>query len=331
MGRVYVLSALGGGRSTDARASIEKINGVPIHELTRALLELTNGDTAALRAVILSARWWWFYWKVFGAPATFEIELKLPSGTSISRVPASKQMPSWIQENNALDFDKAFRFWQINKETSVLTVNTFDWVDKNRFYDFTRRSFTSLKDSATKNLVNGIRKNGGGDDDMWKEGILPYIATKRYRHGSTFLLRVIEGRQRDGQKVGDLVEGQIQSWVEPSRDKHLLFEGNVYILIGGARYSSAVLVANVVQDFSFGRLVGTGGYARTRQSGGVQTHVLPNSQLRIVVPRFVLDRPSGARDPEFLVPDVPLNDDPFDSEKVGTNLRALVLLEAATK
>jgi len=126
MGRVYVLSALGGGRSTDARASIEKINGVPVHEVTRALLERTNGDTAALRAVILSARWWWFYWKVFGAPATFEIELKLPSGTSISRVPASKQMPSWIQENNALDFDKAFRFWQINKETSVLTVNTFD-------------------------------------------------------------------------------------------------------------------------------------------------------------------------------------------------------------
>ena len=36
-GRVYVLSALGGGSSSDARASIEKINGVPIHEVTRAL------------------------------------------------------------------------------------------------------------------------------------------------------------------------------------------------------------------------------------------------------------------------------------------------------
>jgi len=331
LGRVYVLSELGGGPSSEARASIEKINGVPIQEVTRALLERTNGDTAALRTVILSARWWWFYWKQFGAPKTFEIELKTPSGTSISRVPASAKAPSWIQESDKSDFDRAFRFWRIDEETSVLTINTFDWVDKKRFYEFTRRAFSSLKDSNTKNLVIDIRKNGGGDDDMWKEGILPYIATKRYRHGSSFLLRVIEGRQRDGQKVGDLVEGQIQAWVEPSQDGHLVFGGHVYVLVGGATYSSAILFANVVQDFSFGKLVGTGGYARARQSGGVQTYVLPNSQLRIVVPRFLLDRPSGARDPEFLVPDAPLYDDPFDSEKVWANLQALLRMETATK
>jgi len=34
LGRVYVLSELGGGPSSEARASIEKVNGVPIQEVT---------------------------------------------------------------------------------------------------------------------------------------------------------------------------------------------------------------------------------------------------------------------------------------------------------
>jgi Peptidase family S41 len=288
-GRVYVLAELGGAPSSYKAASIEKVNGIPIQELTRALLGRTNGDTAAFRAVNLSTRWWWFYWKVFGTPETYEIELKSPSGTSVARLPASSKPPSWLTETDARSFDDAFRFWKLTDDVSVLTVNTFDWADKKRFYEFTQRAFSSLKDEKTKTLVIDIRKNGGGDDDMWKEGILSYIATKPYRHGSSFLQRVIEGRQRDGQKVGDLVEGQIQSWVQPRSDERLVFKGNVFVVVGGATYSSAVLFANVVQDFGFGKLVGVGGYARTRQSGGTQSYTLPNSKLRIIVPRFILD------------------------------------------
>jgi hypothetical protein len=196
-GRVYVLSELGGAPSSYGAASIEKVNGIPIEELTRALLDRTNGDTAAFRAVNLSTRWWWFYWKVFGTPETYEIELKSTSGTSVARVPASPKPPSWLTENDASNFDGAFRFWRLSEDVAVLTVNTFDWADKKQFYEFTQRAFSSLKDARTKTLVVDIRKNGGGDDDMWKEGILRYIATKPYRHGSSFLLRVIEGRQRD--------------------------------------------------------------------------------------------------------------------------------------
>lgn len=321
-GRVYVLSELGGAPSPHVAASIEAINGVPILELSRALLDRTNGDTAAFRAVNLSSRWWWFYWKVFGTPETYEIELKLPSGTSVVRVPASLRDPSWLADSEGVDFDRAFRFRHMSDDIAVLTVNTFSWTDKRRFYDFTQRVFTSLRDTRTRTLVIDIRQNGGGDDDMWKDGILRYIATRPYRHGSSFLLRVIEGRQREGQKVGDLVKGQIQSWVQPGQDEGLLFTGKVYVLVGGSTYSSAVLFANVVQDFGFGKLVGAGGYARTRQSGGIQLYTLPNSQLQIVVPRFVLDRPSGAREPAFVSPDVPFADNPFDREQVLISLRA---------
>lgn len=84
------------------------------------------------------------------------------------------------------------------------------------------------------------------------------------------------------------------------------------MLVGRITYSSAVLFSNVVQDFGFGQLAGAGGYARTRQTGGVQYVTLPNTGLEISIPRFVVDRPSGEREPALVQPDIVLPDSPFD-------------------
>lgn len=64
--------------------------------------------------------------------------------------------------------------------------------------------------------------------------------------------------------------------------------------------------SNVMQDFGFATLAGTGGAARTAQSGGVRRFDLPESGLALYVPRFVLDRPAGARGAAWLTPDIAL-------------------------
>jgi hypothetical protein len=43
----------------------------------------------------------------------------------------------------------------------------------------------------------------------------------------------------------------------------------------------------------------------------VQKIDLPNTGLALWSPRFVLTRPSGHDEPEWLTPDVPINDDPL--------------------
>jgi hypothetical protein len=88
-----------------------------------------------------------------------------------------------------------------------------------------------------------------------------------------------------------------------------------------------VLLSNVVQDFGFAQLVGETGYVRSRQTGGInQVNTLPNSKLEIVVPRFILDRPSGKRDPVLVHPDIVLPDNPFDER--GLILALLGKIEA---
>ena len=69
----------------------------------------------------------------------------------------------------------------------------------------------------------------------------------------------------------------------------------MYVLISPRTYSSAVLFTTVMQDYGFATLAGIGGGARSTQSGGIQNIKLPNTQMTMVVPRFVLDRTPGAR------------------------------------
>jgi C-terminal processing protease CtpA/Prc len=156
-----------------------------------------------------------------------------------------------------------------------------------------------------------VRQNGGGDDDMWMQGILRYIADKPYRWASRYEKKVTPGHVDAGQKVGDIVHGSIDRMIQPQLDDPLHYRGKVYLLVGRQTYSSAVLFSNTVQDFKFGTIAGQGGIVRTAQSGGIQSFTLPNSGLAVTAPRFILTRPSGETTPTFVEPDVSVTDDPL--------------------
>jgi C-terminal processing protease CtpA/Prc len=175
-------------------------------------------------------------------------------------------------------------------------------------------------------LIIDVRANGGGDDDMWKAPLLRLLAKQPFRNGSDYVKKVIAGRAAAHEKVGEVVQGQVENWVQPDLQHPLRFEGRVSVLVGRFTYSSAVLFSNAVQDFGIGQLVGAGGTQRTRQSGGIQIVALPRTGLSLIVPRFVLTRPSGARTPELLRPDRVLPDSPFDRQQL---LQALLAQDAS--
>jgi hypothetical protein len=306
-GQLFVRAELGGKTSPYARKRIERINGVAAKQVVDALLGLMHGDTPEFRAELLSRRFWFFYWKVSGAPARFDLSVD----GQVLRREASTAQGQALQLGSGAAFERMFRFEHLGSDTALLTLNAFDWPDTEAFYAFTKAAFTRLRDEKVKTLLIDVRENGGGNEDMWKD-ILRYIADKPFRNASTYIKKVIAGRAGAGEQVGDVVHGSVDSWVQPQPDNPIRFNGQVLVLVGGATYSSAVLFANAVQDFGFGQLVGTTAYARARQSGGVQSRILPNTGLELVSPRFILDRPSGKREPVLVQPDIVLPDDPFN-------------------
>lgn len=304
-GQPYVRAVLGGAPTRRAGARIKTINGMDGRAVATELLSRVHGDSPAFRASLLSRRWWFYYWKVFGAPDVFE--LRLDRDMETETVPASRAMPQILADETL--FERTYGFELRPGKIAVLRLGAFSWEDEAAFFDFTANAFRRIREAGAETLVIDLRDNGGGDDAYWKKGVMPYIANTPYLWGSTFRKRVLEKYRDAGETTGDVVSGRLDAPVEPAADRRDVFRGRIYVLIGPATYSSAVLFANVVQDYGFARLVGSGGAVRSRQSGGVERFRLAHTGLAVWVPRFVLERPRPIVGDEWVRPDVALSED----------------------
>ena len=61
-----------------------------------------------------------------------------------------------------------------------------------------------MRNAGTRTLIIDIRANPGGDETVWIEGIMPYVATRSFSNGSSYRLKIIEGRQRKARTLAML-------------------------------------------------------------------------------------------------------------------------------
>ncbi|MBS3798968.1 S41 family peptidase [Pseudoalteromonas sp. BDTF-M6] len=289
-GEISIASKLGGEKSPYENARIVAINNQPIESIYTRLMSRMYGDTVRHREALLSTKFALYYWLFIGKKEEFIIEFSDKSLPRTLIVDASKSKPMSMSKPT---FDDTFKFEILSAGEAKMTINEFWWHDKQAFYDFTRDAFKTIQEHNIQHLIIDVSLNRGGDDDMWKKGLLTYIADKPYRHTSFYQKKVIAAHQDEGEKIGDVVSRQYEKYERSDVSNPLHFSGKVSVIIGVQTYSSAILFANTVQDHEFGRLVGapTGGYSW--QTGGIQFFTLPNSNLRAVSPRFYLVRPSG--------------------------------------
>ncbi len=287
------------GNGAHDSARIRQVNGVAAEDVCRQMMLRAHGDTAAFRADLLSRRFWFFHWKLYGAPAAYDIQFD-PGG--MDTLPGRAELPHLLAVEDS--FGRQFEL-SVAGNTAILELGSFAWHDKDQLLAFTRSSFETLRHWKVRNLIIDLRDNGGGNDDQWIEGVMPYIATKPWRTASTYRKRVVTPDPAKGEVVGQVVDGELGTWFPPQPDNPLRFTGDVYVAVGPGTYSSAVVMATVIQDFGFGKVIGTAGSVRANSSGGTRRTTLTHSGLIVAAPRFVRSRPSGAKQPEWLTPDIP--------------------------
>lgn len=291
-GRPVIRAMLGGGDTPLRDARIVAIDGQPIAALTSRFLDRMHGDTLRFRAALLAQRWWFYYQKLVGTPASYRLTLARGEETWTVDTAGSRELPLLLRTE--AEFDRQFHLDFDAGGTALLTIGSFAPEDLDRFLTFTHDAFARIQQAGSATLKIDVSANGGGDDPTWIKGLMPYLATTAYCIGSTYKKRVTVENAEAGEQVGQIVSGTITTWHQPQRDNPLLFKGSTQVVIGEGTYSSAVLFANVLTDFGFARLAGKGGAARRTQSGGVRRFTLPNSRLALWVPSFVLDPPDRA-------------------------------------
>lgn len=306
--QLLIKEKLNGKLSKLAGNAITKINGTPIKEILEPLLKRTHGDSDNQRKAVLATRFAIYYWMYFGEQKQFKLDIKKGAHEIHDIVVKASNDISFSDDS----FESKFQLSIVNKDTGLLTVDTFTWrEDEARVFDFFKSAFTKLKKQNITHLIIDIRKNGGGDDNIWKKGIIPYIADKPWKTGSNYKVKILVGREDEGETAGDVVTGEISSVQQVEIDNPLRFTGEVSVLAGAYTYSSSILFMNTIQDHQFGKLVGDKTGGKSGQTGGTQHLTLTNSKLHSVVPRFWLTRPRGGHNLELVTLDKTITYDPL--------------------
>lgn len=205
-------------------------------------------------------------------------------------------------------------------------------VNSGRFSSFLEETFSQIKQDAPQGLIVDLRNNGGGNSFLGNQ-LLEYLTDQPYvmsggkswkmsaqykkvmaRQAPTWLRWVtappavwlVQAAVPDA-GILTVADGEIVDLPgspNQPQSKSLRYSGSVCFLIGSGTFSSAMMLANAVEDNDLAYLIG-------EESGGIPNHYgelyffqLPNSKLRIFVSSAQYVRANGdADDKNGVLPD----------------------------
>jgi hypothetical protein len=231
-------------------------------------------------------------------------------------------------------------FELLDKNIGYINAKSFGFVQYNEitkaFDNELEFYFASLKEKGVSNLIIDLRENGGGSSYP-AEAILQKIALKPYQQtgGSTMRVSRQFGEFLDGlpwairmiAKKGSMkdydkypIGTNIKEESKPSLPKKVKnsFSGQVYVLIGPNTHSAAMMMANAVEDFELGILVGEPTKSTPRELSNALPLKTPNAKIAFVVPATLFTRANGdANNFEPVKPHVIINTSTKDIEQKG--------------
>ena len=299
-----------------AGTEVQSINGVDAVEITRYLEQRIFGDNRDFRRVLVGDRFAENLWIHYGSSPSFELVVK--EGEEMKTVTIEGATDFLPHRRDEQAFEDLYSF-EFLADKQVGYLNTKTWWFPNgmdRWLAFTDSIFTELRDNRSKYLIIDVRENGGGDDQMWMQGIMPYIAKKKWKRMLHFLGRVREIDQAYPGRLGELAIFDYYGEFEVS-DKPK-FDGGVYIIVGRKTYSSSIMLSSAIKDNELGTIVGQeeATFARGCQTGMPLPHKMNTTGMRAVTPQHWYQRNTEGSCMTGVPVDIQLPDNPFNEREI---------------
>ncbi len=291
------------------------INGAPVEYIVDELVKRTVGDTRAFRQGLMSERFAEMFWITFGTSPTFKIGIKEKDCIKEFELKGATKIPAERKLNRPLE--NYYSYDVLDGNVGIIRADTFSYSDYKGWLNFTKEAFAEFSKKKITSLIIDIRKNRGGSDDMWIGGLMPYLAHKSWDRLSGIKVLATKDNleeAEDGQVIGQPYIVDYRGTHAPSADTLHKFHGDLYVMTGSKSYSSAIMFAVAIQDNGLGKIIGTQTEGRSCSTGQIQDRIMPNTKLEPVIPLHIYYRKSGKGCFEGVVPDIPLNEDPMDSD-----------------
>ena len=316
---------------------VTKINGMEMNEIIKQIQPLLADDGNSDEMIGNSLPF--LLWAVkIGNPFSAEIIHKESGLSEVVQLQGTNDLSKYrsqrpTNENEKLDDYITFEI--LDKNIGFIDAKSFYFVQNNKItkaFDKELESyFAQLNEKGVANLIIDLRENGGGSGYP-AEAILQKIAHKPYQQEGGSTMRVsaqfrafIDNLPRPIRLIAK--KGQMKNFYlhpigtnvkeenKPSLPKKVKnrFNGQVYVLIGPNTHSAAMMMANAIEDFDLGILVGEPTKSIPRELSNALPLKTPNTKVAFVVPATLFTRASGdANNYEPVKPDVLIETAPED-------------------
>lgn len=316
---------------------VTKINGMEMNGIIKQIQPLLADDGNSEEMIGNSLPF--LLWAIkIGHPFSAEIIHKETGLSEVVQLRGTNDLSKYRsqrpkKENEKLDDYITFEI--LDKNIGFIDAKSFYFVQNNKItkaFDKELESyFAQLNQKGVSNLIIDLRKNGGGSSYP-AEAILRKIAHKPYQQEGGSTMRVsaqfkefIDNLPRPIRLIAK--KGQMKNFYlhpigtnvkeenKPALPKKVKnsFNGQVYVLIGPNTHSAAMMMANAIEDFDLGILVGEPTKSIPRELSNALPLKTPNAKVAFVVPATLFTRASGdANNYEPVKPDVLIETTPDD-------------------
>lgn len=269
---------------------ILSINGDDASDVCQQLSALIpcDGDIETYASHQLQERFNWFYYLAHSQPDKYEIKLNRGDSVWTQTLPALNRAEmienvKLIREERGIEEKPTdpgiLEFYELSTDSNlaVLKLKSFSQslIEK---YDlkaakFYKEVFAEIEASGARNLVIDLRGNSGGRIEFEAE-ILPYIATEMpdeyYRKSVSW-------------------EGKERTYRLKKLNKDA-YKGRVFVFTDGNTFSAGSTLARYLREYANATIIGeeTGSRYEGYAAGSKQSVVLPNSGVRIGIPRYAI-------------------------------------------
>jgi hypothetical protein len=319
-----------------------KINGKEMSEIIESIQPLLANDGNSEEMIGASLPF--LMWAVnMNHPYVVEIKNSKTGSIEVVQLQGTNDLDKYRTQkprDTQQKLEDFISFQLLDKNIGLIDAKSFGFIQNKSitkaFEKELETYFAELKEKGVSNLIIDLRENGGGSSYP-AEAILQKIAHKPYQQtgGSTMRVSVqfrefLDGlpwairmiakkgsmKDYDLYPIGTNIKEESQP-VLPKKVKNS-FSGQVYVLIGPNTHSAAMMMANAIEDFDLGTLVGEPTKSIPRELSNALPLKTPNARIAFVVPATLFTRASGdVNNFEPVKPDVIINTSTEDIEQKG--------------
>lgn len=333
-GHLYVWSDFSEENSLSRGDEILSINGRDTKEVLDVLRRYVHADGAIKTYFEKQAEggFAWMYYMFVEQAENFTLRVRRISDGGEAEV---NLQPLTVKERNEIYAARYPEKANASNETSLddlytltkkdhyalLTLKSFDYrlvdefnVDAGKLYE---DIFTDLQASQIKHLIVDLRGNTGGRNEL-ADDMIPFIIRSSH---DPFMKKSVSW------------QGKEKTYALPKKSKYA-FEGRIYCLIDGKTYSAGATLARYLKEYGDAVFIGeeTGSRYEGYVAGSAEAVFLPNSNIKISIPRYLTYYPTSSLQTTVnrgLLPDYAIRPTIHDviEEKNLVMQKALVLIK----